>query len=120
LNDVREAHAEAMTFGGLPGERDLGLIRSAIDRPYTGYYRTAERKAAALLQSLAQNHGFLDGNKRTTLIVTKLFIDRSGYNLVAREGDLDREFETIILDVVEHRLDFDALVQWFQWRLKTQ
>ena len=71
-----------MTFGGLPGERDLGLVQSAIARPYSGHHRTVERKAAALVESLAQNHGFIDGNKRTTLIVANLFIDRSGYKLV--------------------------------------
>ncbi len=120
MNDVREAHAEAMTFGGLPGERDLGLVQSAIARPYSGYHRTVERKAAALVESLAQNHGFIDGNKRTTLIAANLFVDRSGYKLVAREGDLNMEFETMILDVVEHRLDFDALVQWFRRRLEAK
>ncbi len=119
MSDVREAHAKALTFGGLAGERELSLIQSAIARPYSGHHRTVERKAAALVQSLAQNHGFIDGNKRTALIVANLFIDRSGFKLVAREGDLNMEFETVILDVVEHRLDFDELVQWFGRRLET-
>ena len=118
MNDVREAHAKALTFGGLAGERELSLIQSAIARPYNGHHRTVERKAAALVQSLAQNHGFVDGNKRTALIVANLFVDRSGYKLVAHEGDLNMEFETMILDVVEHRLDFAALVDWFRQRLQ--
>jgi death-on-curing protein len=118
LNDAREAHATALTFGGLAGERDLGLVQSAIARPYSGYYRTVAGKAAALVQSLALNHGFVDGNKRTALIVANLFVDRSGYHLVAFEGDLNREFETVILDVVEHRIGFDVLVRWFQQRLR--
>ena len=53
----------ALLFGGLPGIRDLGLIESAVSRPFTGYYRSIESKAAALVQSMSGNHGFIDGNK---------------------------------------------------------
>ncbi|MSO89334.1 MAG: hypothetical protein EXQ89_05135 [Rhodospirillaceae bacterium] len=48
---------------------NIGLIESAIARPYSGYYRSIVKKAAALLESMASNHGFADGNKRTTLIL---------------------------------------------------
>jgi death-on-curing protein len=53
------AHDYALSrYGGLPGIRDLGLIESALARPYSGYYRPIEKKAAALVHSLTLNHGF--------------------------------------------------------------
>ena len=78
LADVIAAHDEALSYGGVEGIVSLGLIQSAIARPYSGYHRPIYRKAAALLHSLVQNHGFADGNKRTALITTLLMIDRSG------------------------------------------
>jgi death-on-curing protein len=114
--------------GGLDGVRDLTLIESAIARPYSGYYRSIGRKAAALTQSLAKNHGFLDGNKRATLLTLFLFLDRSGYELVGPDNKLvgeevsaeeseiltDSDAERMILDVVEDRLSYDDLVKWFR------
>src|SRR5438445_194495 len=45
------------------------MIESAIGRPYTGYYPRLHQKAAALVESLVRNHGFIDGNKRTAFII---------------------------------------------------
>lgn len=77
-----------------------------------------EQKAAALVQSIACNHGFNDGNKRTALIVMALLLERSGYKLHPLRGeDLNRAVEDMILDVVNHRLDKTQLIQWFRDRL---
>ena len=112
--------------------RDLGLIESAIGRPYSGYYRSIHKKAAALTQSLSKNHGFLDGNKRATLLTLALFLDRSEYDLVGPDKELvgtalsepdselstNVEAEPMILDVVEDRMSFNDLVKWFKARLR--
>jgi len=99
--------------------RDLGSIESAIARPYSGYYRPIAKKAAALMQSLATNHGFVDGNKRTAILMTFILLVRSGYTLrFPDEESFNREIERMVLDVVEHRLDFDGLVAWMEQRLK--
>lgn len=128
-----EAHRVALLrSGGLDGVRDFTLIESAIARPYTGYYRSVIRKAAALTQSLAKNHGFVDGNKRTALLTLFLFLDRSGYELVGPDSKLvgkqvseedsevftDADAEGMILDVVENRLSYDDLVKWFRARIR--
>jgi death-on-curing protein len=81
LGDVLSAHARALLTGGRPGIHDLDALLSAIGRPYTGYYRPIARKAAALMQSIATNHSFNDGNKRTSIILLNLLLDRSGYRL---------------------------------------
>jgi death-on-curing protein len=46
-------------FGGLHGVRDKGAIEAAVFRPQTGYYNSLEEEAAALMESLTNNHGFL-------------------------------------------------------------
>ena len=117
LRDVVEAHAQALAFGGLDGVRSWNLIESAIARPYAGYYRSLAKKAASLSQSLAQNHGFVDGNKRTALLAVTLLISRSGYRLRARHDEINNEIEALILDIVENHLAFDDIVEWFNQRL---
>ena len=52
-------------FGGLHGVRDKGAVEAAVFRPQTGYYNPVSEEAAALMESLGNNHGFVDGNKRT-------------------------------------------------------
>jgi len=69
--------------GGLQGVPNPHLIESALARPYTGYYPRIWQKAAALVESMARNHGFADGNKRTTLILLHTLLQRSGYTLEA-------------------------------------
>ncbi len=132
MEDVVEAHRVAiLRSGGLDGIRDVSLIKSAIGRPYSGYYRSIYKKAAALTQSLCKNHGFIDGNKRATLLTLSLLIDRSGYELIGPDTELGEELseqqselstnveiEPLILDVVEDRMSYDDLVKWFRARLR--
>ena len=66
-------------FGGTPGIRDEGALASAIMRPQLGYYDNLIEEAAALMESLAMNHPFVDGNKRVAFFVTDVFLSRNGY-----------------------------------------
>lgn len=105
-------------YGGHEGIRDRALIEAAVGRPYTGYYPSIEMKGAALLQSLACNHGFVDGNKRTALVALDLLLVRSGYRLRPDNvEELNREAEKMILDLVEHRITFDDVVTWLKQRV---
>lgn len=109
-----------MTFGGLPGLRDVALIESAIGRPYTGYYPRIHHKAAALVESLVRNHGFIDGNKRTALGLVALFILRSGYKLTGLHAAPYTELERLILKIAESHPSQQELVEWFKTRLVKQ
>lgn len=95
----------------------MALIQSAIGRPYTGYYRTVQQKAAALAESLARNHGFVDANKRTAFLIVDLFLHRSGYELQGLKGDRDSELERLILRIVEDRPSPAQIAAWFKERL---
>jgi death-on-curing protein len=115
LADVLAAHDEALTYGGQAGVVSLDAIQSAIGRPYSGYHRAIHRKAAALLHALIQNHGFVDGNKRSALIVTLMMVERSGYQL--HLDDAERIDDTVV-SVADGKMGFDDLVEWFGMRLR--
>ena len=83
-------------------------------RPYNGYYRSIAKKSAALVESVSRNHGFADGNKRTSLILLTLLLTRSGYKLLAT----NEEAENMVVDVVMKQLTFNELVVWFRVRIR--
>ena len=72
--------------GGAVGIRDLGLIEAALLRPQTGYYADLIEEAAALWESLAMNHGFVDGNKRVAFACMEIFLDLNGLQIVASQN----------------------------------
>ena len=66
-------------FGGDLGIRDEGALASALMRPQLGYYESLIQEAAALMESLANNHPFVDGNKRIAFFVTDTFLRMNGH-----------------------------------------
>ena len=65
VEEILAMHADLIAqFGGSPGLRDMGALESAATRPQMGYYGNLFEEAAALMESLAMNHPFVDGNKR--------------------------------------------------------
>ena len=96
------------------------MIESALARPYIGYHRRIFEKAAVFVESMACNHGFLDGNKRTTLLLTVTLLERSGYDLVSPEpdGDIVRELEDLIVAVAERSLSVEQVTEWFKARIQ--
>jgi death-on-curing protein len=65
-------------FGGIHGVRDKGAVEAAVFCPRTGHYNSAEEEAAALMGSLGNTHGFLDGNKSIAFTATDVFLRRNG------------------------------------------
>ena len=61
--------------------RDRGALESALARPQSGYYVDVIQEAAALWESLSQNHAFVDGNKRVAITITAAFLRINGYRL---------------------------------------
>ena len=68
-------------FGGLHGIRDRSLLESAIFRAQNGHYAGVIEEAAALMESLAKNHAFIDGNNRISFVLTDIMIESNGYSL---------------------------------------
>lgn len=68
-------------YGGASGVRDPGALEAALFRPQTGYYDDIVAEAAALLESIALNHPFVDGNKRIAFAVMDVFLRINGWRL---------------------------------------
>ncbi len=80
IEEVLAIHDDLIAqFGGSPALRDMGALESAIMRPQMGYYDSLIEEAAALMESLAMNHPFVDGNKRVAFFVTAAFVRLNGH-----------------------------------------
>jgi death-on-curing protein len=66
-------------FGGSHGLRDRGLLEAAVLRPQSGYYSNVIEAASALMESLVNNHAFIDGNKRISFVMTDAMLRANGY-----------------------------------------
>lgn len=117
LLETLELHSRLIErFGGKDGVRDLGLLESALMRPQTGYYKSLSLEAASLLQSLAQNHAFIDGNKRVAFATTAIFLRMNGYRL---KIDPDNGESFIIDRVIKSRADINEIADWIEKHMKS-
>ena len=112
VDEVIVVHARLIAkFGGSLGFRDRGALEAALARPQSGYYQDLIQEAAALWESLSQNHPFLDGNKRVAVTVTAAFLKVNGYKL--KFDDLDAY--SFLLDLYESgRMRFQELENWLR------
>lgn len=91
MDEALHIHAELIrAFGGADGVRDPGLVEAALLRPQTGYYADLIEEAAALWESLAMNHGFVDGNKRVAYACTELFLALNGLAITPADEDIEQ------------------------------
>ncbi len=116
LEEVLALHARLIErFGGAEGVRDLGLIQSALMRPRSGYYESLSAEAAALMQSFACNHGFVDGNKRVSFALTAIFLRMNGFRLIV-EPDNGESF--LIEQVIEQKVEVKVIALWLEQQMK--
>lgn len=110
LVEVLAMHAVLLEeLGGAGGVRDMGALESALLRPQLGYYDTLIDEAAALLESLAMNHPFVDGNKPAAFFVTDTFLRMNG-----RRIDCDNEAAHAAFGALfeANAFRFDRLREW--------
>ncbi len=108
LSEVIEMHRQLIEqFGGTHGLREMGALESAVLRPQMGYYDDLIAEAAALMESLAMNHPFIDGNKRIAFFAADTFLRANGQFLdcdnIQAYRDFMEMFEQGTFDV--HHLD---------------
>ncbi len=112
LAEVLVIHEDLISlYGGAHGVRDMGAVESALFRPQTGYYDDVIAEAAALLESLAVNHPFMDGNKRIAFAVADVFLRLNGY-LFEDDPIAAYDFMIGLFDRGEFR--FDKLEPWLR------
>ena len=101
--------------GGAHGVRDVGLLKSAVARPGATFggqdlYHDVFHKGAALMESLARNHPFLDGNKRTAIAATGIFLERNGFRIESTQ----KELEHFTMDVAVGALSHGDAAKWLK------
>ncbi len=93
LPEVLYIHADLIEqYGGAQGVRDMGALESALYRPQSGYYEDLIQEACALLESLAMNHPFVDGNKRVAFGAMEVFLMLNGHEIVGESMAIHRRF----------------------------
>ena len=102
-------------YGGNPGLRDKGLLESALFRPQTGYYADLAQMAAALFESLINNHAFVDGNKRMAFFTCDVFLRLNGWRLVV---EADEAHQFIVSSLANGQCDYERLLPWIQRHLE--
>jgi death on curing protein len=102
-------HHQIEEYGGLHGVRDQGLLESSVFRPQTGYYNDLSEEAAALLESLVNNHAFLDGNERVGFAAMHTFLLVNGFDL---DVTSKAAFEFMIKTMAEGKFRFALLHEW--------
>jgi death on curing protein len=111
----RMQHRLIELFGGLHGVRDVGAIEAAVFRPQVGYYDSVEEEAAALMESLGMNHGFVDGNKRIAFTAADVFLRRNGFFL---DVATDQGYEFIAGSLARQEFRFGKILAWIRENLK--
>ena len=103
-------------FGGASGIRDEGALASALMRPQLGYYDSLIQEAAALMESLANNHPFVDGNKRVAFFVTDTFLRMNGHFI---DCDNDEAYAFFIRLFETSSFRFAELERWLEEKVKS-
>ena len=104
-------------FGGAPGLRDEGILRSALERPVNKWqYEQADGQqdlavlAAAYAFGLAKNHAFVDGNKRIAFLAMVVFLRRNGVQFAPDQAQSTK----IILALAAGEVSEDSLTRWIR------
>jgi death on curing protein len=116
MPEVLAVHADQIArYGGRPGMRGPGHLEAALFRPTTGHYVDLIEEAAALWESLAQYHPFIDGNERTAFASTYTFLTVNGLRLTATA----EETYAFIADLYPtNGFSFEVLVPWLREHVK--
>jgi death-on-curing protein len=111
-------HRQIAEHGGSEGLRDEGLLLSALARPQNllAYGEPAPDLAsfaAAYAYGIARNHPFVDGNKRTALVVARTFLILNGVDLETTQDDKVLTF----LSLAEGAVSEEELADWIRRRI---
>jgi death on curing protein len=108
-------HRQIEHYGGIQGLRDQGALEAAVFRPQIGYYANLAEEAAALMESLANNHHFVDGNKRVAFDATHTFLLVNGFTIVA---DPAETYVFVIDSIAQGRFRFPFILDWINAHLR--
>ena len=120
VQDIYELHIQLeKTFILSSGIRDKNLLASAVNTPFQTFmgndlYPTIYDKAAQLCYGIANNHPFIDGNKRTALHSMYVYLIINGYDITASQQDV----ENLIINVAAGNITNTELAYWLKVNTK--
>jgi death on curing protein len=100
-------------FGGAPGLRDDGLLRSALERPANKWhYEQAglPALAASYAFGLAKNHAFVDGNKRIAFMTMLVFLRKNGVRFAPDQA----QATAMMLALAAGEVSEESLARWLR------
>ena len=116
VDEVIYIHKELINeFGGSDGMRDRNSLEAAVMRPQVGYYKSIHDEAAALMESLAMNHSFVDGNKRISFFATDVFLRMNGYFISCESEEANQFF---IENLESKSFRFEVIKTWLKQKIK--
>ena len=115
LEDILEFHSE-LEESDIPvedGVRDMALLESAVNAPFQTFggqdlFPSIYEKAARLLYGIANNHAFVDGNKRTAVHAMEVFLIM---NRVSLDYTID-EMEVMVIGIAGNTLTYEDAARW--------
>jgi death-on-curing protein len=102
-------HHQIEEYGGESGMLNQGALEAAVFRPQTGYYNDLSEEAAALLESLVNNHPLVDGNKRVGFAAAHTFLLMNGFDL---DVSSKSAFDFVMKALAEGKFRFALLHDW--------
>jgi death on curing protein len=102
-------HHQIEEYGGEHGMLNQGSLEAAVFRPQTGYYNDLSEEAAALLESLVNNHPFVDGNKRAGFAAMHTFLLLNGFDL---DVSSKSSYEFMVKTMEEGKFRFALIHEW--------
>ena len=117
LAEVIEMHRQLVEeFGGPQGLRDEGALEAAVFRPQIGYYNNITEEAAALMESLVNNHPFVDGNKRIAFSAADTFLRLNGCFLEVQAASA---YKFIVESMGKGEFRFGLILEWISSRMRS-
>lgn len=120
IEEALELHAVVLGLTrGTLGVRDLSALLGSLERPRGAFggkdmFPDVFSKAAALIESIARNHPFIDGNKRTSYVIGAALLKKNGYELLPKSG----EIEVFMLWIVTKKPEIKEVASWIKKRSK--
>lgn len=110
LDEILALHQKLIdAFGGHHEIRDPGALETALIRPQLAYYETVQQQAAAMIESLAHNHPFVDGNRRMAFFAADVFLRLNNYFL---DCDSESAYTHWMILFENHQFQFKRLLLW--------
>jgi death on curing protein len=107
-------HHQIEEYGGEHGLLNQGSLEAAVFRPQTGYYNDLSEEAAALFESIVNNHAFLDGNERVGFAAMHTFLLLNGFDLQVSSQEA---YEFMVKTMEAGKFRFALLREWISEHL---